>query len=98
MESRTLFAETPPIKLFFTASLPGAVSMLASALYQLLDGMMVGQILGETPFAAVSYTHLIQILCPLIAIQINTAVAGRQSRAAAYLHHRVPEPVLVPAV
>ena len=54
MESRTLFAETPPIKLFFTASLPGAVSMLASALYQLLDGMMVGQILGETPFAALN--------------------------------------------
>ena len=36
------------------ASLPGAVSMLASALYQLLDGMMVGQILGETPFAALN--------------------------------------------
>ena len=28
--------------------------MLASALYQLLDGMMVGQILGETPFAALN--------------------------------------------
>ena len=54
MESRTLFAETPPVKLFFIASLPGAVSMLASALYQLLDGMMVGQILGETPFAALN--------------------------------------------
>ena len=54
MEPRTLFGETPPIKLFFTASLPGAVSMLASALYQLLDGMMVGQILGETPFAALN--------------------------------------------
>lgn len=54
MESRTLFAETPPVRLFFMASLPGAVSMLASALYQLLDGMMVGQILGETPFAALN--------------------------------------------
>ena len=54
MESKTLFAETPPVKLFFMASLPGAVSMLASALYQLLEGMMVGQILGETPFAALN--------------------------------------------
>ena len=54
MESKTLFAKTPPVKLFFIASFPGAVSMLASALYQLLDGMMVGQILGETPFAALN--------------------------------------------
>ena len=54
MESKTLFAKTPPLKLFFIASFPGAVSMLASALYQLLDGMLVGQILGETSFAALN--------------------------------------------
>ena len=53
-DSKTLFAKTPPHRLFFIASLPGAVSMLASALYQLLDGMLVGQILGETPFAALN--------------------------------------------
>ena len=39
MNSHELFTNTPPRKLFFFAALPGAVSMLASALYQLFDGM-----------------------------------------------------------
>lgn len=52
--STALFARTPPIKLFFLAALPGAVSMLASALYQTLDGVFVGQYLGETAFAALN--------------------------------------------
>ena len=54
MNSNTLFAKTPPGKLFFIAALPGAVSMLASALYQLVDGILVGQFLGLTPFAALN--------------------------------------------
>ena len=52
--STELFAKTPPVKLFFLASLPGAVSMLASALYQLCDGIFVGHYLGETAFAALN--------------------------------------------
>ncbi len=52
--SAALFAKTPPLKLFFIAALPGAVSMLASALYQLLDGAFVGHYLGETAFAALN--------------------------------------------
>ena len=54
MNSHELFTNTPPRKLFFFAALPGAVSMLASALYQLFDGMFVGQFLGSTPFAALN--------------------------------------------
>ena len=54
MDAQTLFARTAPVKLFFLASLPGAVGMLASALYQLIDGIFVGQILGETAFAALN--------------------------------------------
>ena len=54
MDSRELFARTPPLRLFFIAALPGAVSMLASALYQMLDGVFVGQYLGETAFAALN--------------------------------------------
>ena len=67
MESKTLFAKTPPVKLFFIASFPGAVSMLASALYQLLAGMMVGQILGETPFAALN------LAMPFVIINFSLA-------------------------
>lgn len=54
MESKALFSKTPPLKLFFIAAFPGAVSMLASALYQTLDGVFVGRFLGETPFAALN--------------------------------------------
>ena len=54
MDSRELFAKTPPLRLFFIAALPSAVSMLAAALYQTLDGVFVGQYLGETAFAALN--------------------------------------------
>lgn len=54
MSSTALFSKTPPLKLFFLASLPGAVSMLASALYQTIDGIFVGQFLGPTAFAALN--------------------------------------------
>ena len=36
------------------AALPGAIGMLASALYQLIDGILVGQVLGESAFAAIN--------------------------------------------
>lgn len=54
MTAYTLYTETPITRLFFRAALPGAVSMLASALYQLFDGIFVGRFLGETPFAALN--------------------------------------------
>ena len=54
MNSTTLFAKTSPLKLFFIASIPGAISMLASALYQTIDGVFVGRFLGETAFAAIN--------------------------------------------
>ena len=54
MNSRAVFLHTPPLRLFFLASLPGAVGMLASALYQTIDGVFVGRFLGETPFAALN--------------------------------------------
>ena len=54
MDHNTLFAQTPPGKLFLIAALPGAIGMLASALYQLIDGILVGQVLGDTAFAAIN--------------------------------------------
>ena len=54
MDSTVLFAKTPPVRLFFTAALPGAVSMLASSLYQLIDGVFVGNFLDGTAFAALN--------------------------------------------
>lgn len=67
VDSKKLFAHTPPVKLFFLASIPGAVSMLASALYQLLDGIFVGQFLGGTPFAALN------LAMPFVIINFSLA-------------------------
>jgi Na+-driven multidrug efflux pump len=53
-ELRRLYLSTTPTRLFFIAAAPGAVSMLASALYDVLDGIIVGQLLGSTAFAAVN--------------------------------------------
>lgn len=67
MGSKTLFAKTPPVKLFFIAAIPGAVSMLASALYGLLDGIFVGQFLNETAFAALNLAF------PFVVINFSLA-------------------------
>ena len=53
-ELRELYLATAPTHLFLKAAAPGAVSMLASALYDVLDGVIVGQLLGSTAFAAVN--------------------------------------------
>ena len=52
MDYRTLFSQTPPTRLFFQAAIPGAIGMLASALYQTIDGVFVSNVLGDTAFAA----------------------------------------------
>ena len=67
MNSTTLFSKTPPLKLFFIASVPGAVSMLASALYQTLDGVFVGQFVGSTAFAALN------LAMPFVIINFSLA-------------------------
>ena len=54
MEHKELFLKTSVWRLFFIAAIPGAISMLASALYGLFDGIFVGQILGNTAFAAIN--------------------------------------------
>ena len=67
MDSHKLFSVTSPLKLFFLASIPGAVSMLASALYQTIDGIFVGQYLGATAFAAVN------LAMPFVIINFSLA-------------------------
>lgn len=47
MDSKTLFTKISPVKVFFIASVPGAVSMLASVPYQVIDGILVGRFWGN---------------------------------------------------
>lgn len=49
-----LFVKTRTRSLFFRAAIPGAIGMLASAMYQTLDGIYVGHFLGATAFASVN--------------------------------------------
>ena len=49
-----LFVRTRTRSLFFRAAIPGAIGMLASAMYQTLDGIYVGHFLGATAFASVN--------------------------------------------
>lgn len=65
--SDRLFSQTRPVKLFFLAAIPGAISMLASSLYQTLDGVLVGQGLGSTAFAAIN------LAMPFVIINFSVA-------------------------
>ncbi len=65
--SDKLFGTTRPLQLFLMAAIPGAVSMLASSLYQTLDGAFVGQGLGATAFAAIN------LAMPFVIINFSLA-------------------------
>ena len=49
-----LYAETPPVKLFFTAALPGVIGMFAMSIYNIIEGIFVGQFIGGDAFAAMN--------------------------------------------
>ena len=67
MNSNSLFLQTNPVRLFFTAAIPGVISMLASTLYGLLDGIFVGRILGDVAFAAINLAF------PFVVINFSLA-------------------------
>ncbi len=66
-ENDEFYASTPPLKLFFMVAVPGTVGMLASSLYGLFDGIFVGQLLGQTAFAAVNLAF------PFVSINFSLA-------------------------
>ena len=67
MNSYNLYVKTPPLKLFLLVSVPGSISMLAGSLWGLFDGIFVGQLLGETAFAALNLAF------PLVFINFSLA-------------------------
>ena len=64
-DAKTMFATMSPWRLFFTVALPGMVSMFAMSIYTILEGMFIGQKLGEAAFAAVN------IAFPVILINFS---------------------------
>lgn len=81
MQTNRLFLKTSPIRLFFLAAVPGAVSMLASSLYGLFDGIFVGQFLGNQPFAALNLAFPFVVinfaLADLIGVGSSALIAIR---------------------
>ena len=54
MDHKEFFLKTSVWRLFFIAAIPGAISMLAAAIFGLFDGIFIGNILGDTAFAAIN--------------------------------------------
>ena len=52
MDSRALYLDTKPGRLFLKTAVPGGISMLASSMYQIFDSIFVGKFIGTTAFAA----------------------------------------------
>lgn len=69
MKTKTelMYATMNPWRLFFVVALPGMVSMFAMSVYSVIEGIFVGQVLGEGAFAAVN------IAMPLVMINFSLA-------------------------
>lgn len=66
-KSNRLYAEMPPVRLFFHAAVPGVISMFAMSIYSIIEGIFVGQFVGGDAFAAIN------LAMPLV--MINFALA-----------------------
>jgi hypothetical protein len=53
-DTEAFFTKTRPARLFFSAAIPGALGMVISSIYEVMDGVFVGQFVGETAFAAIN--------------------------------------------
>lgn len=66
-QSNRLYAVMPPVRLFFHAAIPGVISMFAMSIYNIIEGIFVGQFIGGDAFAAMN------LAMPLV--MINFALA-----------------------
>lgn len=67
MKPEVMYATMTPWRLFFKVALPGMVSMFAMSVYTIIEGIFIGQVLGESAFAAVN------IGIPLVTITFSMA-------------------------
>ena len=76
-----LFLETRPVRLFFRASVPGAIGMVASSIYFTMEMLLIGQLVGQTAFAAANLAMpfiLINFaLSDLVAVGSSVRIAIR---------------------
>ena len=66
-DTEKMYATMKPWKLFIIVALPGMISMFAMSIYSIIEGIFIGQKLGESAFAAVN------IAMPLVMINFSLA-------------------------
>ncbi len=66
-DTELMYATMKPWKLFFIVAMPGMISMFAMSIYSIIEGIFIGQKLGEGAFAAVN------IAMPLVMINFSLA-------------------------
>lgn len=67
MKTEAMYATMAPWRLFFKVALPGMISMFTMSVYSIIEGIFIGQTLGEGAFAAVN------IAMPLVMINFSLA-------------------------
>ena len=67
MSNVKLFEQTKPFKLFLMVAIPGAISMVASSLWGIFDGIFVGNLVGMEAFAALN------LAMPFVLINFSLA-------------------------
>lgn len=65
MKTEEMYASMNPWRLFFAVAMPGMISMFAMSVYSVIEGIFLGQTLGEGAFAAVN------IAMPLVMINFS---------------------------
>lgn len=66
-DTERMYATEKPWRLFFIVAMPGMISMFAMSIYSIIEGIFIGQTLGEDAFAAIN------IAMPLIMINFSLA-------------------------
>lgn len=80
-DARTMLLTASPLKLMISLSLPAIIGMVVVGLYNLMDGIYVGQMIGSTAMGAVSVAYPFTMINSGISTLIGVGSASVLSRA-----------------
>lgn len=83
-KSNRLYAEMPPVRLFFHAAIPGVISMCAMSIYSIIEGIFVGQFVGGDAFAAMNLA-----MSPWVSLHLRCFARPRSSWHQSYKNLRL---------
>lgn len=80
-DTRTMLLTASPLKLMISLSLPAIIGMVVVGLYNLMDGIYVGQMIGSMAMGAVSVAYPFTMINSGISTLIGVGSASVLSRA-----------------